>query len=44
MVRALRKLANWIECTNRAIAEKWNALLDRMKLKVNYCKNCICEK
>ena len=44
MIRALRRLANWLECTNRAIAQKWNALLDKMKLEVKYCKNCICEK
>ena len=44
MVKVLRRLANWLECTNRAIAEKWNALLNRMKLDVKYCQNCKCEK
>lgn len=44
MIKALRNLSDWLEVKNCRIGQKWNKFLDKRKVKVHYCKKCICEK
>jgi|SaaInlLV_10m_DNA_1039704.scaffolds.fasta_scaffold34553_2 hypothetical protein len=44
MIKALRKLADWLEVKDCLISQKWNKFLDKSKVKINYCKNCVCEE
>lgn len=44
MIKILRKFANWLEVKNCIFGQKWNKFLDKRKLKIHYCKECLCEK
>ena len=44
MIKGLRDFLNWLEIKNCLIRKKWNNFLDNKKVKIHYCKNCLCEK
>ena len=44
MIKFLRNLADWIEVKSCNVKKKWNNFLDKRKVKINFCKNCLCEK
>lgn len=44
MIKNLRKLADWLECSKARIYSRWNKWLDSKKFSIHHCKTCICEK
>jgi len=44
MIRKLRNLADWLECSKAIQSKRWNNWLDSKKVNVHHCKSCICEK
>ncbi len=44
MIKSLRDFANWIEVESCNIKQGWNKFLDKRKVRIHHCKNCLCEK